>query len=85
MFFEDPKKVAMTIIAKRHPRTSELLSSDPMKEEHVKTEDGQADGRHVAAQEIISAHNQGSAQKLSEALSSFLDMHHSGAETPPEV
>jgi hypothetical protein len=82
VFFDDPKKAAMTIMARRKADGSRTAA--PMKPEEVKTEDGEIDGRHVAAQEIISAHHEGSAQKLMEAMGHFIDMHKSGGQSTPE-
>lgn len=84
MFMDDPKKAAMTILAKRKASGERTMAPTPMKTEVVKDEDGEVDGRHVAAQDILSAHGEGSAQKLSEALGHFLDMHQSKGPSSPE-
>lgn len=64
----------MTIMAKRKP-DGEKLSESPMKPEVVKDEDGQVDGRHVAAQDIMSAIHEKSPEKLMNALANFHDLH----------
>lgn len=82
MFIDDHKKTAMTILSKRKP-SGEKISEAPMKVEKSMDEGGEVDGKHVAAQDILAAHHEGSAQKLAEAMSHFMDMHMAkGAGTP---
>lgn len=82
MFWTDPKKNAATIIARRHKDGSRTAA--PMKPEETLTEPGEVDGKHVAAQDMLAAQHEGSAQKFSEALGHYLDMHMSGAATTPK-
>lgn len=72
--FWDEKKALTTIIAKRKP-SGEKVSEAPMKSEVVKDEDGDVDGRHEAAQDMMAAIHEKSPQKLMEALANFLDLH----------
>jgi hypothetical protein len=46
-----------------------------MKPEHVQMEPGEVDGRHTAMQDFLAAHQEGSAQRMSEALSNFMAIH----------
>lgn len=85
MFFDDPKKNAMTIIARRKKNGERISGPAPMKQEIVKTEDGEIDGRHVAAQDMLAAQHEGSAQKFAEALGNFMDMHASKGSSTPET
>lgn len=85
MFIDDHKKAAMTILSKRKKSGERAMEPTPMKAEEVKTEDGQLDGRHIAAQDMIAAHHEGSAQKLAEAMSAFIDMHHAKGTGKPET
>lgn len=75
MFFDDAKKNAMTILSKRKASGERTMKPTPMKPEHAQTEPGEVDGKHLAAQEMMGAHHEGSAHKYSEALGHFIDMH----------
>lgn len=84
MIFHDKKKAITTIMAKRHPETGEVTSA-PMKAElPTKSEDGEIDPRHSAAQDVLAAIHEKSAQKLSEAMTKFFEasekMPHEEAE-----
>ena len=74
MIIGDHKKAITTIMARRHPKDGTVIAS-PMKEEIVKSEDGEVDGRHTAAQDAIMAMHEKSPEKLMEALANFMDMH----------
>jgi hypothetical protein len=63
-----------TIMSKRTPK-GDKVSEAPMKTEEVRTEDGQTDGRHVAAQDILAAIHGKSAEQLMHALANFHDLH----------
>lgn len=63
-----------TILSKRTPK-GDKVSEAPMKPESVKDEHGEVDGRHVAAQDIIAAMHEKSADKLMQALANFHDLH----------
>lgn len=56
----------------------------PMASEVTKTEDGEIDGRHIAAQDMLGAMHEKSPQKLMEALANFIDIHHAKKETDQE-
>lgn len=75
MFF-DEKKALTTIISKRKS-DGEKVSAAPMKTEEVKSEDGKEDPRHLAAQDILSAIHEKSADKLNQALQNHHDLHSS--------
>lgn len=83
MFFgDDPKKIATIIASKRPPGGGpKLMHNIPMKPEKVMNEGGEVDGRHIAAQEMMGAMHEKSPQKLMEALSNFIDIHHSKNST----
>lgn len=75
MFFDDHRKALTQIMAKRNHKGEQTMSPTPMKPEIVKSEGGEIDGRHLAAQEMIAAHHEKSPQKLMEAMMNFMDMH----------
>lgn len=75
MFFDDHKKAAQTLIGRRDHRGERIAQPTEMKAEIVKTEDGEVDGRHTAMQDFMSAHKEGSAAKMAQALSNFMDIH----------
>ena len=83
MFDDDNKRIATAILSKRKP-SGERISMAPMKTEVVKTEDGEPDGRHLAAQDMMSAIHEKSPQKFSEALKNFIAIHHSMSDEPME-
>lgn len=72
--FWDEKKNITTIMSKRKP-DGEKISAAPMKVEVVKDEDGKVDGRHEAAQDILAAIHEKSADKLNQALQNHYDLH----------
>ncbi len=74
MYFDDKKAQTATILSKRTPK-GDKQSESPMKTEVVKQSDGQVDGRHVAAQDIIAAMHEKSPEKLMHALANFHDLH----------
>jgi hypothetical protein len=88
MIIFDKKKAMQTIMSKRHPKDGSV-SSAPMATEAAQDEDGMPDGRHAAAQDILSAMHEKSPQKLMEAMANFYDLHamHSqkSDDTEPEV
>lgn len=79
----DHKKAIATMIAKRDPKDG-TMSTAPMKAEITKDDDGALDGRHSAAEDMIMAIKEGSAQKLMEAMVNFHAIHES-MEDEPEV
>lgn len=70
----DKKKAMQTIMSKRNPQTGEV-SSSPMAAQVSKSEDGEPDGRHAAAQDILAAMHERDPQKLMESLANFADLH----------
>lgn len=86
MFFDDDRKKISTIIKGRRDRMgNRTMEPTEMKSEISKHEDGEMDGRHVAMQDFMAAHNEGSPQKMADALSNFIDIHHGmhkDAESP---
>lgn len=76
MFFHDDKKMITTVMSKRGPKGGEHTQEPtPMKPEVMKDEDGEMDGRHLAAQDIMAAHHSQSPAKLKEAMGNFIDLH----------
>lgn len=73
----------MTIMAKRSPQ-GEQLSSSPMKEEKALNADGEIDGLHVAAEDMIAAFHEKSPQKLQAALDAYIEMKLLKASEPSE-
>lgn len=78
----DIGKMAKIVMEKRSSKGESLSGPTPMNSEKVMKSDGSEDGRHVAAQDLMSAMNEKSPQKLMEALSNFIDLH--GAQAPKE-
>lgn len=75
MIMHDVKKARETVMARRSPSGEPVTAPAPMKEEVSKSEDGEIDGRHAAAQDMISAMHEKSPQKLMEAMANFHDLH----------
>ena len=83
MWDDDNKKIATAILSKRKPN-GDRISAAPMKSEVMKTEDGEMDGRHLAAQDMIAAFHEKSPMKLHEAMQSYLTLHNSMPEESGE-
>lgn len=75
MFFDDHKKASTIIRGKRSAKGVRESDPTPMKPEIVKNEDGSMDGKHVAMQDFLSAHQEGSPLKMSQALENWHDIH----------
>lgn len=76
MIMPDDKKRIATIIASRKNAKGESSGAAPMNVESVRDEAGGApDGRHIAAQELLMAIHEKSAEKLMNALANFQDIH----------
>lgn len=73
----DKQKELTNLVSRRKPGGEKVFDAEPMKNEEVKTEDHQLDGRHLAAQEAIAAMREGSAEKLMNSLANFMDLHSS--------
>lgn len=80
MIMFDKKKAYQTIMAKRSPDGS--VTSSPMESQKVMDEDGEPDGRHAAAEDILSAMSEKNPMKLMEALSNFHDLHQAMSDKP---
>jgi hypothetical protein len=78
MFFDDHKKSITTMMKKRSSKGDLVSGPTPLKPEVVRDEEGDLSGKHIAAQDIIAAHHEGSADKLNQALSNFIDLHKLG-------
>lgn len=74
MIIPDHKKAMMTIMSRRKPG-GEPVAAGPMKEEKVMSEQGEPDGRHMAAQDVLAAMHEKSPEKLMHALGAFHDLH----------
>lgn len=79
----DEKKTIATIVSKRHPKTGEHSAAPMASERPTKLEGGEIDGRHAAAQDVMSAVHEKSPQKLAEALANFHDIHKMHSEKAP--
>lgn len=75
MFFDDRKKAITTLMSKRSAKGDRLSGPAPMKNEVVKTEDGELDGRHIASQDAMAAFHEKSPRKFMEAMANFIDIH----------
>lgn len=69
-------------MAHRHPKDGSGSSAPMANEAPARDASGDIDGRHVAAQDIIAAIHEKSANKLMEALANFHDMHAAKGERP---
>ena len=58
----------MTIMKKRSADGKHTVGPAPMKQEIVKDEDGEIDGRHVAMQDFLAATHEKSPEKMMQAL-----------------
>jgi hypothetical protein len=79
----DEKKAITSIMAKRHPKSGEQSSAPMAAELPTKDEAGEIDGRHAAAQDVLSAMHEKSPQKMAEALANFHDLHKMHSEKKP--
>ena len=78
MFFGDDHKHAITtMMAKRNAKGEVTVTPTAMKAEIAKSPDGEINGLHAAAQDIIAAHHEKSPHKLMEAMSNFINIHKS--------
>ena len=80
MFFDEHKKSATIIAGRRNAQGDRTMEPTPMKAENARSEVGQVDGRHLAAQEMLAAIHEGSALKLMDAIGNFMDIHHTTRE-----
>jgi hypothetical protein len=84
MYFDDHKHTATIIAGKRNFKGDRTMDPSPMAADVMKSEDGNIDGRHIAAQEILAAVHHKSPIKLVEALSNFMQIHHSSENALPD-
>ena len=77
MMMWDKKKALSNILQrKRMAGGGEVLSGPTeMKNEHVQTEDGVPDMKHLAAEEVMHAFHSKSAHQLKESLENFINLH----------
>jgi hypothetical protein len=75
MFMWDSKKKLQTMLQKRNKAGDIVSGPMPMKPEVSLDEGGEIDQRHVAAQDVMAAFHEKSAEKLKGALSNFMDLH----------
>ncbi len=84
MMMWDKKKTMESIMGRKNIDGSEASAPAPMKPEISKNEDGEIDGRHVAAQDMISAFHEKSPERLKEAMANFIDIHQARGEESEE-
>ncbi len=75
MFFDDHRKAITTIIGKRNSKGERTMEPTPLKPEIMKSEGGEVDGKHAAAQDILGAHHSKSPEMLMHALANFINIH----------
>lgn len=82
----DKKKAMQTLIGRRKPSGEKLMEPTEMQHEVVKHEDGEIDGRHLAAQEALGAIHSKSPEDFMNALMNFIDLHdhHKSKPVPHE-
>jgi hypothetical protein len=78
----DTQKIAEMLLAKRKAgkpgdRVSEYKPDVPAQPAR---EDEEIDGRHLAAEHMLTAYREGSAEKLSSAMEAWMHIHNSKAE-----
>jgi len=83
MIMIDQKKAMATIMASRKNKDGSTDSA-PMVPSAAQADDGSMDGRHAAAQDIISAMDEKHPGKLMEAMANFHDLHKAHMENEPE-
>lgn len=74
MFMFDKKRDMSSVMSQRKKGDTTFGPAE-MKNEEVKSEDGEPDSRHLAMQDFIAAHHEGSADKAKEAMINFIDLH----------
>lgn len=86
MHIHDKKQALMTVMAKRGDKGGPVTAGPvAMKPEISMTEPGEPDGMHAAAQDMIAAHGEKSAEKLSAAMKNWMTLHNSQqAQSPSE-
>lgn len=85
MFFDDHKRAITTILGKRNSKGERTMNPTEVKPESHVSEEGEVDGRHAAAQDILGAHHSKSPEQLMNALANFIDLHLHGKSNAPEV
>jgi len=80
MFFDDKKKYATTILSKRNEKGDRTMNPTVVVPEINKDDTGAPSVKHMAAEDILAAHQEGSPHKLQEALSNFIDLHRAGVD-----
>lgn len=74
MIIHDKKQALQTILSKRG-KDGEMSSSPMAPERPAMDESGEMDGRHEAAQDMIQAFHEKSAQKLVDAYANMHELH----------
>ena len=84
MMMFDRKNTMTSLLQKRKAGGGEMtVGPTPMKEENVRTEDGEPDMHHLAAQDVMDAFHSKSADKLKTSMGNFIDLH-MGKSAEPE-
>jgi hypothetical protein len=83
MIIPDLKRAITTVMSRRSSKGgAEVSGPAEMKPEMVKSEEGEVDGRHMAAQDLLAAISEKSPQKMMEAMANFHDLHAMKASEP---
>ena len=89
MIIFDKKKAIATMMGRRQHKDGSTTEAPMKPEMAAKSEGGEIDGRHAAAEDVLMAIHEGSAQKMMEALANFHDLHRDASEkaqsTEPKV
>jgi len=83
----DKKKALEAMMSKRKEGGGERIAGPTsMKPEHVSTEAGEPDMKHMAAQDMMHHFTSGSADGLRQSMENFIDLHMSEKrqESEPE-
>lgn len=86
MIMFDKKKAMATIMSRRQHKDGSMTTA-PMVPSAAQTENGMADERHSAAQDIMAAMEEKHPGKLMDAMMKFMDAHnsHKAEDTTPKV
>lgn len=89
MMMFDRKKALTTLLQKRKAGGGDMtVGPTPVMEENVRTEDGEPDMHHMAAQDVMDAFHSKSADRLKSSMANFIDLHMSAkdnAEPEPDA
>lgn len=84
-FWDKKKQMGAMVMKRKRHGDGTAPEMAPMKNEEVKTEDGEVDGKHLAAQDMLMAIHSKSADQLRHAMENFMTIHSSNPEAEPKA